>query len=234
MARIFVTGDTHGDYDIGKVSTRRWPLQKELCKKDYLIILGDAGIVWNNSHKDRYIQKWWQDKTFTTLFVDGNHENHDALAQYPVEIWNGGKIHRISESVIHLMRGQVFTIGGLRFFTMGGADSVDKAYRRPFVSWWPQELPSVAEYDEALRNLEAAGMQVDYVLTHDCGARYYPRLCTGKGIHAINGFFDRLEFEEKLQFTHWYFGHHHKDADLDSRHTVVYDRVIELPEQEIG
>ena len=234
MTRFFVTGDTHGDYDIGKVSTRRWPLQKELCKKDYLIILGDAGIVWNNSSKDRYIQKWWQDKTFTTLFVDGNHENHDALAEYSVEIWNGGKIHRISESVIHLMRGQVFTIAGQRFFTMGGADSVDKAYRRPFVSWWPQELPSMAEYDEALRNLDAAGMQVDYVLTHDCGAQYYPRLCTGKGIHAINGFFDRLEFEEKLQFSHWYFGHHHKDVELDSRHTAVYDRVIELPGPGIG
>ena len=41
-ARFFVTGDTHGDYDIGKVSTRRWPLQKELSKEDYLIILGDA------------------------------------------------------------------------------------------------------------------------------------------------------------------------------------------------
>ena len=32
MTRFFVTGDTHGDYDISKVSTRRWPLQKELCK----------------------------------------------------------------------------------------------------------------------------------------------------------------------------------------------------------
>ena len=60
MARIFITGDTHGDIDIGKVSVRRWPLQKELTKEDYLIILGDAGLVWYNSPKDNYIQKWWR------------------------------------------------------------------------------------------------------------------------------------------------------------------------------
>ncbi len=229
MARIFITGDTHGDIDIGKVSVRRWPLQKELTKEDYLIILGDAGLVWYNSPKDNYIQKWWQDKPFTTLFVDGNHENHEALAAYPVEVWKGGKIHRIRDSVFHLMRGQVFTIEGLKFFTMGGADSVDKAFRHPFVSWWPQELPSVSEYDEALANLAAAGMQVDYVLTHDCGAHLYPKLCSGKGVHAINGFFDRLEYEEKLQFRHWYFGHHHRDLQLDGRHTVLYDKIIEIP-----
>ena len=39
----------------------------------------------------------------------------------PVEIWNGGKIHRIKDSVIHLMWGQIYTIDGYKFFEMGGA-----------------------------------------------------------------------------------------------------------------
>ena len=46
MSRIFVTGDTHGDYDIAKLNTHNFPVQRELTKEDYLIIAGDFGCVW--------------------------------------------------------------------------------------------------------------------------------------------------------------------------------------------
>lgn len=68
--------------------------------------------------------------------------------------WNGGKVHQIRPSVLHLMRSQVFTIDGVKFFTMGGAFSHDKQFRKEGVSWWSQELPSCEEYEEAERNLE--------------------------------------------------------------------------------
>ena len=112
MSRIFITGDTHCDYDWEKINTTNFPEQKNLTKDDYVIIAGDFGGIWGLDKTDRYIIKTYEKRSFTTLFVDGNHENHDALDQYPVEIWNGGKIHRISDTVIHLMRGQVFEIGG--------------------------------------------------------------------------------------------------------------------------
>lgn len=53
----------------------------------------------------------------------GNYENFDQLYNYPIEEWNGGKIHKINDSVFHLMRGQVFKIDGKSFFTFGGASS---------------------------------------------------------------------------------------------------------------
>lgn len=62
--------------------------------------------------------EWFDESNFTTLFVDGNHENHALLDTFPVEEWHGGKIHRIKPSVIHLMRGQVFEIDGKNIFTM--------------------------------------------------------------------------------------------------------------------
>lgn len=95
-----------------------------------------------------------------------NHENHDALDAYPVEFWNGGKVHKISDSIIHLMRGQVFTIEGKKFFTMGGAESHDKIYRKEGISWWPREMPSNDEYEEGLANLDKVNNQVDYILSH--------------------------------------------------------------------
>ena len=54
---------------------------------------------------------WLEDRPFTTLFCEGNHENFDRLYSYPVEKWNGGNVHKIRPSVIHLMRGQVFNFG---------------------------------------------------------------------------------------------------------------------------
>ena len=47
------------------------------------------------------------------------------LSAYPITEWNGGKVHKIADNIIHLMRGQVFDIDGIRFFTMGGASSHD-------------------------------------------------------------------------------------------------------------
>jgi hypothetical protein len=133
---------------------RIFPEQKQLTKNDYVIICGDFGGVWNNSKEEIYWRKWLNDKNFTTLFVDGNHENHVMLNQYPVLDWNGGKVHFISDSIIHLMRGQVFTIDGLKFFTMGGAESIDKQRRVEGISWWKEELPNYQEYNEAMINLE--------------------------------------------------------------------------------
>lgn len=46
---IYVTGDTHADIDIGKLSTSKFPQQKSLTKNDYLIVCGDFGLVWDGS-----------------------------------------------------------------------------------------------------------------------------------------------------------------------------------------
>ena len=39
-------------------------------------------------------------------------------------------------------------------------------FRLKGVSWWPEELPSKEEYEEAVRNLERVNWQVDRILTH--------------------------------------------------------------------
>lgn len=123
MPIIWVTGDTHGDW-IHRVNMDSFPEQREMSKDDYVIILGDFGI-WRDSPQQRWYLNWLEERNFTTLFIDGNHENYDILDSYPVEEWHGGKVHFIKPSVIHLMRGQVFDIDGLKFFTFGGASSHD-------------------------------------------------------------------------------------------------------------
>ena len=230
MTRIFITGDTHCDYDWHKLNTTNFPEQKTLTKDDYVIITGDFGGVWGLDKTDKYIIKTYEQRHFTTLFVDGNHENHDALDQYPVEEWHGGKIHRISNTVIHLMRGQVYEIGGKTFFTMGGAQSTDKIYRKEGVSWWSRELPSDEEYSEAISNLEKHDFKVNYIVTH-CApedyAYYYTDMDISRKLNKMTQFLSGLITEYNISFDGWYFGHYHEDIDSDKFH-CLYQRIVEI------
>lgn len=246
MNRIFITGDTHRDYDIKKLNKRNFPEQKELTKEDYLIIMGDFGCVWYGTSdviercsnyevprahkayvgKDDYWLKWHNDRNYTTLFVDGNHENHDLLDAYPVEEWHGGKIHRIKSSVIHLMRGQVYNIDGRTFFIMGGASSTDKHYRVENVSWWSREFPSEEEFNEARNNLIKYNNKVDYIITHCIGSELMRNYGLIRAFDSLTDFL--TEIEMTVDYKKWYFGHFHRDMIIDDKHTLLYQNIVEI------
>lgn len=228
---IYVTGDLHGHINISKLNIKNFPEQKNLTKNDYVIVCGDFGLVWNNSKEELYWRKWLDDKNFTTLFCDGNHENYDLLNQYPVEQWNGGKIHRISDTIIHVMRGQIFTIDGLKFFVMGGAVSVDKVYRTEHISWWKEEMPNFKEMNEGLDNLKKCNNEVDYIISHTCSTetlRVISNLWgfTPKPKDSLNKYFDVIEKE--IKYKHWYFGHFHEDMPITDDQTLIYNKIIKI------
>lgn len=149
---IFVTGDTHANLDIGKLSTRKFPEQKELTKEDFLIVCGDFGLVWDGSAREIYWQDWLSDKNFTTLWIDGNHENFDILYELPLTEKFGGKVREIAPDIYHLDRGQVLTIDNQKIFVMGGARSHDREHRIEHISWWEQEMPTSAEMERAVKS----------------------------------------------------------------------------------
>ena len=223
---IYITGDTHIPIDIHKLSMTNFREQKEMTKQDYVIICGDFGGIWNNSNEDKYWLDWLKDKNFTTLFVDGNHENFNLLNEYPVTEWGGGKVHFINDSVIHLMRGQVYTINKLKFFTMGGATSIDKENRVENKSWWKEELPSDLEFIEAIKNLDKHCWKVDYVISHTTSNRIVDYMGYRKEDNDLNSFFSMLEKE--LEYKHWYFGHFHRNWEIDNKNTVLYNRIVKL------
>lgn len=116
---IFITGDTHGDFS--RLLPAAFHEQRDLTKEDYLIICGDFGGVWDGGDAEQQWLDWLETRSFTTLFVSGNHENYDLLRNYPISQWHGGLVQAIRPSVLHLMRGQLYNICGKRIFTMGRA-----------------------------------------------------------------------------------------------------------------
>lgn len=245
---IYVTGDCHGEY--GKFNTKSFPEQKDMSKDDYVIICGDFGI-WSDSKSQRYWLNWLSEKPFTTLFIDGNHENYDLLKSYPVEEWKGGKVQSIRPDILHLMRGQVFTIEGKKFFTFGGAKShdisggildpddpdfkakkkgLDKewiSYRINHVSWWKEEMPNEAEYEEGIRNLSRNDWTVDYILTH-CAPSSIQNIF-GYGLFYPDELTDYLEeIVKKTKFQTHYFGHYHDDRTVKEKYEMLYDKIVEI------
>lgn len=224
---IYITGDIHGEIDRFNENFKE---QQFLNKDDYLIVCGDFGLLWNNSEEEKQLRRTLEEKNFTTLFIDGNHENFNILNNYKVEIWNGGKIHKISDSIIHLMRGQFFTIDNKKIFTLGGAVSIDKENRIPYVSWWPEEVPNTLELRETFFNIYKNDCKADYILTHDCSDTILDKL----GVYKYkfiedNGLKDIFQIiENECEFSHWYFGHHHLDKKIDSKHTALYEKIIKL------
>ena len=224
---IFVTGDTHIPIDISKLSSKKFPRQKELCKNDYVIICGDFGGVWYGNEKDNYWLNWLDKKNFTTLFIDGNHENFAALSQYEECSWNGGKVQFIRPSVIHLMRGYVFDLEGMKIFAMGGARSSDRMFRTIGKSWWPQEMPNAEEIRRARQNLAINDNQVDIMITHDAPQSIARMIDFAKSEDdELMPFFDELR--NTVGYRHWYFGHFHEDWKVDESHTAVYNKIIQL------
>lgn len=251
MNRLFITGDTHIPYDISKLNTTNFPIQSDLSAEDYVTIAGDCGLIWNYKHtgysipscpedecwvkEELYWYDWLNEKPFTTLFVDGNHENFDRLAKYPIIDWHGGKVQKISDSILHLMRGEVYQIGDTTLFTFGGARSTDRGpatgsaeYDQGF-SWWKEELPSMAEMDNARANLEKVNYNVDIVITHALPNR----------VLALLGYYDfdlttsfLDDISDRLTFDKWFAGHYHVDRHLMNKYIVQYNDITEYIKQE--
>ena len=220
---IYVTGDTHGTIDYGKLGMRKFLDQKYLSKGDYLIICGDWGGVWYGTYKDNYLIDWYNDKPFTTLFVDGNHENHVAIAKYPEKYFFGGKVNVIADSVYHLKRGEIYSIQDHNFFTMGGAVSTDKEYRTEGKSWWPEELPTDTEIKYAKQNIADHDYNIDYIITHAAPTKIQSLISNYDKPNRLTNFFSWID--NTVDYSHWYFGHYHKDIRLDERHTCLYNMI---------
>ena len=97
---LYITGDTHGDFE----KILKWIDDVKPNKdKDFLFILGDFGYIWDNkrtsSEKDNL--DFISCLPFTTLFIDGNHENHERLNSMRVVNFNGGKAHKVYDSIYH-------------------------------------------------------------------------------------------------------------------------------------
>lgn len=245
---IYITGDCHNNFTRFQKNKLK-DLPFTIGEGDYVIACGDFGLLWEMGKTADFNRKnLFDHKKFTTLWVPGNHDNYEVIRTYPVSEWNGGRVRKITDNVIMLERGQIFTIEGSTFFTMGGASTHDAKYfldpadpefavkkktlnrkecRVLGTEWWPEELPSAEELEEGRRNLAEVAYKVDYVITHcACGRLQKEVFKRNYAFDCLNEYFEELE--QKLTYKRWFFGHYHTNCVVDEKHICLYEKIIPL------
>lgn len=154
--RVAVVGDLHGNY--------RW---LDIIARSVHSLAPDVTTMLQ-------LGDWWMDPDTTDEALDGtpieriyvtlgNHEPWDQIT--PLLETRPGHAVRVSKITWLLPRPARLTIGGRSVLSLGGAASVDKAWRQEGVSWWPDEQITREHVAEAL-----AGGPADLMVTHESPA----------------------------------------------------------------
>lgn len=221
-AAVVIAGDWHGN--------TAWALRMlGVCADQnvsVLVHLGDFGF-WPGRKGREYldaVEAALESTDQILYWIDGNHEDHDALDAWPVE---QDGTHRIRDRIFHLPRGFRWTWQGRSWMALGGAHSVDRNHRTPYVDWWPREFLSPDEVQRAID-----GGAVDVMVCHDAplGAdvpvlRLGPKGWQPEEI-AMSVRHQRLirEVVDAVRPVHLWHGHYHDRYEgvlrLDDGHVV--------------
>jgi hypothetical protein len=152
-------GDTHGNlgFTVAMLDAFR---ERDV---ELVVILGDFGFLWlpekDGTEELDQLNARVEQNGQTLLFVDGNHEDHKALAKYPIA---DDGVAWLTSTIGHLPRGYRSTLkDGSVIAALGGANSIDFEHRVINESWWTEE--GVTDDD-----LVALGNdRVDFLLAHD-------------------------------------------------------------------
>ena len=230
--KVYITGDTHGDFlHIQKYAKRqrisRGPEQPPvLC-----IVLGDAGLNYYGDEWDAVRKKRASQIPMTFLCVHGNHEMRpNEAVGYELVEWHGGLVYQQKEftKLLFARDGEVYSINGVNYMVIGGAYSVDKAWRlRNGHPWFASEQPYEKIKRRVETKLDEVGWKVDTVLSHTCPLKYMPQEAFLPGLDQTlvdKSTEEWLDFiEGRLDYGHWYCGHFHINKDIDRVSFLYHD-----------
>jgi hypothetical protein len=158
----------------------------------------------------------------------------------PITQFLGGKVHKISDNIYHLLRGEIFSVCGKTILALGGGESNDINTRQEGKTWWSAERITKQEYDNAIMNLSKNNNVVDIVVSHMPPTKLLPIIedeltCCGEELpwYIVPKLIPRISndylqgISEEITFKRWFFGHIHIDTTIDN-FTAVYERVLEL------
>jgi hypothetical protein len=135
-----------------------------------------------------------------------------------VDIGIGEKVIVVNEEkpfVAYLKRGKVYNIENYKFLVLGGALSIDKEFRRPYISWWEEEYWSEKEKNDLFHMFKKQN-KFDYVLSHTGPDRINETINPFHRVGLLPKFFDEVaslneRIDCKITCKQWFCGHWHVD-----------------------
>lgn len=191
---ISFIGDVHGKVD---------SYAKIVRKAEYSVQVGDFGF-----------HKQWRWLASSGL----NPSNHKVLRG------NHDVPPSVFPSAYCLGDYGSFTLGGISFFAVRGAHSIDQQYRTEGLDWWREEQLNYIGQASAFAAYEKARPSI--VVTHECPAYLKMMLC-GQAYDATSQLLDQMW--ELHRPSVWIHGHHHKSQRL----TLLDTTFVSLAELEV-
>jgi hypothetical protein len=221
MMAILLSGDFHANSQneialISQKALRQHFGENEYKTIKYHIILGDGGFLWpKNQRTDAYNYQVLACRPFPVLCVIGNHEPILGRNDIPeVDIGLGETVYQLSPLVFYLKRGKRYVIDGFKLLVLGGALSIDLAYRIPGISWWASEYWSEQEKEDLFALLTQEN-SFDFVLSHTGPERINAAVFSDI-LAKSEKYEDRVallndQIDERITCGQWWCGHWHMD-----------------------
>jgi predicted phosphodiesterase len=154
---ILVCGDTHSN----EVNIELLCIEAVAKNIKLIIVVGDFGYFPNTSWGQKFLEdlkRIYEIYKVEIHFIKGNHENHDALNELPIV----DGVAKVMDGVYYHPNMIPFTIGDYSFVAVGGANSIDKMYRKQYIDWFPNEMITMDDYYKS-----CSMAPCDIVLSHD-------------------------------------------------------------------
>lgn len=212
--KVIICGDIHGDWrQINTLINHKNP--------DVILQVGDFGW-WPHFHntygfskKKKFDQFGIKNHSTKIAWIPGNHENWDDLkciTDYePLEI---------QDNITYCPFGTVLEINNQKILCCGGAESIDKEWRKEGVSWWKGETITQGDMD----NLPDC--DIDVVISHTAPRNWIEN----SGRYSMDKQRDPSSFALQLIFERyrpkkWFNGHFHyyMNAKIDGCEWVSLD-----------
>lgn len=153
---LALIGDIHGEF----ATLNR--LLQQLPAEATVIQVGDYGLWPEPGPRVRaaiseYLPPPRPDPSRPVYWIDGNHEWAPLTRGVTA-------VTHVSRNSWFIPRGTVLELAGLRIGFLGGADSVDRQWRIPEVSWFEDERISPADATRLLTNVGSEPL--DLLVTH--------------------------------------------------------------------
>lgn len=187
--KMLFIGDIHGLWE-------NYARILEVYRPEHSVQVGDFGIGFHREDPARLEQVRYAMDNFgpDNRYIRGNHDNPAACRADP---------RCIPDATFDAERG---------IFYMGGALSIDNAFRTPGLSWWEDEELSMDELYAAMDVYEAAKPRI--VVTHECPESVVPYMFNWYKTEWPSRTRQALDSMLALHRPElWVFGHWHGSRD---------------------
>lgn len=252
MTRVFLTGDKHCNFqspdDYQKI--KAFCEQFETTLNDYMIVLGDHGVHYDDGWSDYHAKKRLSKYPINFIMVRGNHDMrpNDGWKHIGINAGDGAVVGTFIEdpefsNILYTTEYGWYQFAGRSCFVIGGAYSADKYYRLEQQSlgnknwrWFPNEQLSEGERNIAGLQLLLKCNPKSIILSHTCPLRFGPsemflamvdQDTVDKTMENwMDHLYQELMNDNRLPKT-WYCGHWHTDK-TDGIMRFMFHDILEL------